>query len=221
MTKAIKAIPTEYKGIQMRSRLEARWAMFFDKLGWGWSYEPIEYDGWIPDFLLRAAIGHIRIDVKPELMSRVQLGSPPNPSDIAQMNAHRYWNFQSKDIRAKIDECFPLPGDGAPMHEVLGCFALVLAAEPSNSRNQIAIGYIRGLTGIWVDAKLCIWSEDNRQKMGIASSYGIYSGCVDILNGMYRPYQRSHLTDNDVLRVMELWNECKNYTQWKGKQAVC
>jgi len=35
----IKAIETEYKGYMFRSRLEARWAVFFDTLGIEWKYE--------------------------------------------------------------------------------------------------------------------------------------------------------------------------------------
>jgi hypothetical protein len=47
------AIPTLYRGIQFRSRLESKWAIFFDSLGWRWEYEPINYRGWIPDFMFR------------------------------------------------------------------------------------------------------------------------------------------------------------------------
>lgn len=46
------AIPTVYRGIQMRSRLEAKWACCFDQLGWTWEYEPFDLKGWIPDFIL-------------------------------------------------------------------------------------------------------------------------------------------------------------------------
>jgi hypothetical protein len=46
------AIPTVYAGVQFRSRLEARWAAFFDLLGWKWEYEPFDLEGYIPDFLL-------------------------------------------------------------------------------------------------------------------------------------------------------------------------
>ena len=35
----IKAIQTRYKGFHFRSRLEARWAVFFDTLGIEWVYE--------------------------------------------------------------------------------------------------------------------------------------------------------------------------------------
>lgn len=53
----ITAIQTEYKGYKFRSRLEARWAVFFDTLGVKWEYEPEGYDlgngiYYLPDFLL-------------------------------------------------------------------------------------------------------------------------------------------------------------------------
>lgn len=50
----IAAIPTRYAGVNFRSRLEARWAAFFDLAGWKWEYEPAspEFDFWIPDFRL-------------------------------------------------------------------------------------------------------------------------------------------------------------------------
>lgn len=35
-----RAIETRYKGYRFRSRLEARWAVFFDSLGIKWQYEP-------------------------------------------------------------------------------------------------------------------------------------------------------------------------------------
>lgn len=46
------AIPTVYKGVQFRSRLEARWAAFFDAANLGWQYEPFDLNGWIPDFTM-------------------------------------------------------------------------------------------------------------------------------------------------------------------------
>ena len=36
----IKAIETYYKGYRFRSRLEARWAVFFDAAGIKYEYEP-------------------------------------------------------------------------------------------------------------------------------------------------------------------------------------
>lgn len=52
MTTARSGIPTEYAGVQFRSRLEAKWAAFFDLVGWSWTYEPFDAPGYIPDFLI-------------------------------------------------------------------------------------------------------------------------------------------------------------------------
>ena len=53
----IKAIQTEYNGYKFRSRLEARWAVFFDTLGIEYEYEPEGYElkngmKYLPDFYL-------------------------------------------------------------------------------------------------------------------------------------------------------------------------
>jgi hypothetical protein len=40
----IKPIETHYKGYRFRSRLEARWAVFFDELGLRWEYEREGFD---------------------------------------------------------------------------------------------------------------------------------------------------------------------------------
>jgi len=52
----IKPIETIYKGYQFRSRLEARWAVFFDQLAIKWQYEVEGFQlpsGWyLPDFYL-------------------------------------------------------------------------------------------------------------------------------------------------------------------------
>lgn len=53
----IKAIETRYGGCRFRSRLEARWAVFFDALGVPWEYEPEGFDlgpvgRYLPDFRL-------------------------------------------------------------------------------------------------------------------------------------------------------------------------
>ncbi len=56
---AFKIIETIYNGHLFRSRLEARWAVFFDRLGivWEYEYEGFNLDGvkylpdfWLPDF---------------------------------------------------------------------------------------------------------------------------------------------------------------------------
>jgi len=73
---SIKAIPTEYKGHLFRSRLEARWAVFFDACGVEWEYEPEGYDlgdgvRYLPDFLLHDVAGRASGDLYVEVKGRM------------------------------------------------------------------------------------------------------------------------------------------------------
>ena len=62
----MRSIPTMFNGIQYRSRLEARWAAFFNSMGWPFTYEPMDLCGWAPDFLLRAnAKKPLFVEIKP------------------------------------------------------------------------------------------------------------------------------------------------------------
>jgi hypothetical protein len=68
----IKAIETAYNGYRFRSRLEARWAVFFDTLGVRYEYEKQGFDlgeagYYLPDFWL------------PEEKFWVEIKPPPIP----------------------------------------------------------------------------------------------------------------------------------------------
>lgn len=66
----IEPIETKYKGYKFRSRLEARWAIFFDALNLKWDYEiegynlGIKYGCYLPDFYLSQVDSFC--EVKPE-----------------------------------------------------------------------------------------------------------------------------------------------------------
>jgi len=67
--KSIKSIQTYFRGYKFRSRLEARWAVYFDALGIEWEYEPEGFDlgdaGWyLPDFYLPELDAWIEIKPK-------------------------------------------------------------------------------------------------------------------------------------------------------------
>jgi hypothetical protein len=70
--KYIKAIETRYNGYRFRSRTEARWAVFFDTIGFKWQYEEEGYElengrRYLPDFKLVLPSSEIHyIEVKPE-----------------------------------------------------------------------------------------------------------------------------------------------------------
>lgn len=67
----IKARPTIYKGIQMRSRLEAEYAQHLDAQGLDWKYEPMCYAShagqYLPDFEVQQPYsGRSFVEVKPD-----------------------------------------------------------------------------------------------------------------------------------------------------------
>ena len=63
----MKPIATKYKGINFRSRLEARWYIFMKSLGWNIEYEPHiqELNNWLPDFLIIGKNTKVLVEVKP------------------------------------------------------------------------------------------------------------------------------------------------------------
>mgnify|MGYP001012149479 CR=1 FL=1 len=77
----IKPIETQYAGYRFRSRLEARYAVFFDALGAAWEYEPEGYDLgyaglYLPDFRLPRLGVHVEVkppfvDVSPDLRAKM------------------------------------------------------------------------------------------------------------------------------------------------------
>lgn len=67
----IKPIETSYRGYRFRSRLEARWAVFFDamKIAWEYEREGVKVSSisenkewlWLPDFYLPATKTHVEV----------------------------------------------------------------------------------------------------------------------------------------------------------------
>ena len=78
-------IPTMLRARRYRSRLEAKWAAFFDLLGWTAEYEPIDCDGWIPDFAITTKSGFTLVEVKP-----VTLPGPEIFEKIDGATSNRY-----------------------------------------------------------------------------------------------------------------------------------
>lgn len=66
----MNAIETEYKGYLFRSRLEARWAVFFDALGIEWKYETEGFEigdhRYLPDFWLPGSEMWVEVKGDPE-----------------------------------------------------------------------------------------------------------------------------------------------------------
>lgn len=107
------AIPTIYRDVQFRSRLEARWAVFFDLLKWPWIYEPVDLKGYIPDFILTFKTP-LLVEVKPALsLDELRLALPK----IEQSG----WNNEALVVGARL---FPAhETQGMQVGPVLGLLA--------------------------------------------------------------------------------------------------
>ena len=91
----IKSIDTIYKDFKFRSRLEARWAIFFDELGLLWEYEKegFEVDGlkYLPDFCLPAL--DCQIEVKGDM-----------PGYLEKLKAVKLCLVSKKDVHIFVGE---------------------------------------------------------------------------------------------------------------------
>ena len=132
-TNEIAAIQTTYKGYRFRSRLEARWAIFFDLSGMRWEYEvePIKVNGeaYLPDFKLYPyEYGQpVYMEIKPYLNGspimwpRVYLAGKCSVENewrggaAEERNNHhadwRYAEFFTTMGGASFLKCGPFPGD--------------------------------------------------------------------------------------------------------------
>lgn len=91
MNNNIKVIPTKYKGYLFRSRLEARWAVFFDALDIKWEYEKEGFefeDGtkYLPDFWLPEL--NCWIEIKGEEPPLNQQGKYEKLCEATKKNVH-------------------------------------------------------------------------------------------------------------------------------------
>lgn len=101
----IKAIETHYNGYKFRSRLEARWAVFFDEAGIEYQYEPKGFtngkDCYLPDFYL------------PEHNTYVEVKPPREGYEREIQKALKFVNSDLKIKRLLILQNIPKPNDYA------------------------------------------------------------------------------------------------------------
>lgn len=122
MSPAVKPIETRYKGYRFRSRLEARWAVYFDALGIDFEYEKEGYDLgelglYLPDFWL-PQVGMFA-EVKPVRFSEVErskcLALPSRCLMLDGLPGRRsYWNavpYSPGPFSDNNREQLPFPSD--------------------------------------------------------------------------------------------------------------
>lgn len=118
-------IETRYKGCRFRSRLEARWAVFFDTIGLEWTYEPEGFElgnglRYLPDFYIKK--WNTWVEVKPTFPSQAEMEKfqilCENVDHLGDRVDHRKKHSLICGTPAKpkvtlcVEEPFISPGDG-------------------------------------------------------------------------------------------------------------
>jgi len=125
VTAPLKAIETVYKGYRFRSRLEARWAVFFDTLGLAWEYEPegFDLDGlwYLPDFRFDEYLSFIEIKGSEPSAREIELASRLAAAEGGlfkeEFRAQGVYilvgsEFPPRKILRFAQDCKPRPSDG-------------------------------------------------------------------------------------------------------------
>ncbi len=110
MTDFIKARPTKYAGIQMRSRLEADFARSLDEDGLDWKYEPECYAGpagqWLPDFSYTTD-RLMLIEVKPASFLDKEFDSRDPIDRVDELLRRMEMAWLSEPAAGLVLECWP------------------------------------------------------------------------------------------------------------------
>ena len=184
-----KGIPTKFRNRQYRSRLEARWAAFFDLVGWQYEYEPYDLDGWIPDFVL---LGRDCYNQKTEILVEVK----------PYVDLHEFMNDEpEEDAWDKIYNA--VKGTDKDNKEILllGCTITSDEFAPGSS-----LGWLGEYDADhkWFEAAIITYHDN---KYGFVHSQGDFT---DRITGFY---EGGHYYDADTDAIHNLWNEAGNEVQ--------
>jgi hypothetical protein len=189
-------IPTTHRRVNFRSRLEARWAVMFDLLGWPWEYEPIDLEGYIPDFVL--PFPHpLLVEVKPAF-SEEELHEATGKIDASS------WAGEAVVLGARLFGRSPGGGSG-----------IAIGILREEWKTYIGLGDDRHFVSDheWVDASVagCLAGHPS-----LSTEIGGWS-CRVCDGASYRDYHHPnkgwyHGKEPDV---HGLWAEAGNRVQWR------
>jgi hypothetical protein len=193
------AIPCQYKGINFRSLLEARWAYFFDKLGWTWQYEPFEMDGYIPDFIITNPHDFpFFVDIKPYATSDYKKNV---------YNKVEEWN-NDKEFRCSV-----------LFFNTVSFLKLPLFDRPNSELYQVcSLGDHQAL--VPDDGNKTFIAENEKSKYiwyygKLINADGYIAGSVYRLPNHFLILEKDY--DLFIEKLREYWAEAQNATQYKGK----
>ena len=229
----MKAKQIIVEGIHFRSKLEARWYLFFKKLGWKVVYEPeIEgLNGWIPDFLIIGKGFKTLVDVKPIDSVEEWEDSYYEPI-MKDKGGHEKCIGNKKIIRGYHKDYNKIMNSGIknlPKYELLilgtnlsldgkNGFGVLYERSESYNRNEETGEYeTKDLKDIYkVSECMFVQSED---KIGFFS-HGAGWSCK--ITGDHGKLYRFREDDSDqpfFKKIDTMWNQAWSELRWKGKEV--
>jgi hypothetical protein len=199
-----KAIPTLYKGVQYRSRLEAKWAAFFDIIGWGFAYEPFDLEGWWPDFKIVTNVGSsFLVEVKPISLMDIQLRLKlARATDYAEgILIVGESPFGTGKISKKEEWHIDIDVSGIPQEW--------LPTEPPTV--SVKTPNCIGMASVWGAIKNP--KEQNDFEFCIAVVMNRYGAGNDIFNLCTAPFDVLDRYDTEQEFCLPIWNEAVNRVQ--------
>ena len=182
----IPAIKTKYNDILFKSRLEARWAAFFDLMNWKWEYEPIDCNGWIPDFVI---------------YGKKFMGYDKEPEDIILLvEVKPFHKLKQYDIKKYVK---------AINNTIYKSDEILLLGSTINiiSSNECSIG--------WLNDRTCFDEDYNFDKclinkLGGFYHYSGYYGCR--ITGEYEGDHNNSCKSNEIKKR---WNIAYERTKYR------
>ena len=220
--KQIKAKQIIVDGIHFRSKLEARWYLFFKKLGWNVVYEPeIEgLNGWIPDWLIIGEGFKTLVDVKPI-------------DSIQDWEVGRYDNEKNKYIVTKkhkdYDKIMNSGIKNLPAYELLilgsnlqldgdNGFGVLYERMVSHDRNEKTGKYsATDLKDIYRSAECMFVGDEN--KIGFFSHEGGWSCKITGDGGKIYKFRDDGSDQPFFKKIDTMWNQAWSELRWKGKEV--
>lgn len=193
----IAALPTLYRGRMYRSRLEARWAAFFDRLGWAYEYEPFDLGSWSPDFLLTEQ--NVLVEIKP--LTEFDQGVADKMLDA------------TLGMRLDDDACGLFMPRVAPVPDGTGVSLGWLCCQYAPD----------ALTTTFYDTAL-VWRTHRHKPCMLADAISVGDEAVWTMGGDCMPKpERPDGKEFDGWRLyqahtMRLWAEASNAVQWEPRQ---
>lgn len=127
----MKSIPTLFNGTEYRSRLEAKWAAYFDLIKWPATYEPFDADGYFPDFVIRGP-EPLLIEIKPAVTEAEYRA----PIDKMTAGLTSHWAHDililGADPLPQIDACSSWWPPAGLLGERMGCWDCGLNDPPDH-----------------------------------------------------------------------------------------